>query len=95
MRTKTAAGTGMALLFRGAVRGYQLMISPLLPPSCRYLPTCSAYAIEAIERHGALRGLWLALRRLARCHPWGGSGYDPVPAPAPHSLSVSRCRHSH
>ena len=56
------------------------LISPLLPPSCRFLPSCSDYAVEAIERHGALVGLGLALRRLARCHPWGGSGYDPVPA---------------
>jgi putative membrane protein insertion efficiency factor len=62
------------------IRCYQLLISPLLPPSCRYLPSCSDYAVEAIDRHGALAGLGLALRRLARCHPWGGSGYDPVPA---------------
>ncbi len=64
---------------QGVVRGYQLLISPLLPPSCRYLPSCSDYAIEALARHGALRGSGLALRRLCRCHPWGGSGYDPVP----------------
>ena len=61
------------------IRCYQLLISPLLPPSCRYLPSCSDYAVEAIARHGTLVGLGLALRRLARCHPWGGSGYDPVP----------------
>jgi putative membrane protein insertion efficiency factor len=61
------------------IRCYQFVISPLLMPSCRYLPTCSDYAVEAIGRHGALVGLGLALRRLARCHPWGGSGYDPVP----------------
>jgi len=64
---------------QGVVRGYQLLISPLLAPSCRYLPSCSDYAIEALARHGALRGSVLALRRLCRCHPWGGSGYDPVP----------------
>ena len=58
---------------------YQKVISPLTPPSCRFQPTCSAYAIEAIETHGALRGGWLAVRRLARCHPWGGHGFDPVP----------------
>jgi uncharacterized protein len=63
-----------------AIRCYQLSISPLLLPSCRYLPSCSDYAAEAIGRHGALVGLGLTLRRLARCHPWGGSGYDPVPA---------------
>ena len=64
-----------------AVRGYQLLVSPLLPPACRFLPTCSEYAAEAIERHGAWRGIILASRRLARCHPWGGCGYDPVPEP--------------
>jgi len=64
---------------RMIIRCYQLFISPLVPPSCRYLPSCSEYALEAIGRHGALVGLSLALRRLARCHPWGGGGYDPVP----------------
>ena len=58
---------------------YQKVISPLTPPSCRFQPTCSAYAIEAIKTHGALRGGWLAVRRIARCHPWGGHGFDPVP----------------
>ena len=61
------------------VRFYQLFISPLTPPSCRYVPTCSAYAAEAIGRYGPWRGGRLALRRIGRCHPWGGSGYDPVP----------------
>lgn len=64
---------------RAGVRAYQLFVSPLRPPCCRFLPTCSDYAIEAIARHGAWRGSGLALWRLARCHPWGGSGYDPVP----------------
>lgn len=63
----------------GAVRFYQLAISPWTPASCRFTPTCSAYAIGALEEHGALRGAWLALRRIGRCHPWGGFGYDPVP----------------
>jgi uncharacterized protein len=58
---------------------YQLLLSPVLRPSCRFLPSCSDYAVGALRRHGAWRGLLLALRRLLRCHPWGGSGYDPVP----------------
>lgn len=61
------------------VRGYQVSISPLLPPSCRYFPSCSAYAVEALERHGALKGSWLAARRILRCHPFTPGGYDPVP----------------
>jgi putative membrane protein insertion efficiency factor len=71
-----------SMVLSGAVRGYQLLVSPLLPPACRFLPTCSEYAAEAIEQHGARHGALLALRRLARCHPWGGSGYDPVPEPS-------------
>lgn len=61
------------------IRIYQSTIGPSLPRSCRFEPTCSYYAFGAIERHGVIRGSWLALRRLARCQPWGGSGYDPVP----------------
>ena len=61
------------------IRWYQRALSPLSPPKCRFVPTCSAYAIEAIERFGALKGGWLALKRVLRCHPWGGHGYDPVP----------------
>jgi uncharacterized protein len=61
------------------VRGYQLVISPLLPPSCRFYPSCSCYAIEALQRHGAIKGMWLAVRRIARCHPWHPGGHDPVP----------------
>ena len=62
-----------------AIRGYQLWVSPLLPAACRYYPTCSAYAIEALERYGAVNGSWLAIRRIARCHPFQPGGYDPVP----------------
>jgi putative membrane protein insertion efficiency factor len=62
-----------------AVRGYQVSLGQLLPASCRYFPSCSAYAIEAIEKHGAARGSWLAIRRIARCHPFRPGGYDPVP----------------
>ncbi|MGE0484252.1 MAG: membrane protein insertion efficiency factor YidD [Gammaproteobacteria bacterium] len=63
------------------IQVYRVLVSPLLGPRCRYLPSCSAYALEALETHGVLRGGWLALRRVLRCHPWGGSGYDPVPGP--------------
>ena len=61
------------------VKFYQATISPLLGANCRYQPTCSSYAIEAIRIHGAIKGTWLALKRILSCHPWGGSGYDPVP----------------
>ena len=61
------------------IRFYRAAISPMLPPACRYTPSCSAYAEEAVRVHGAWRGGWLAVRRLLRCHPFGGSGYDPVP----------------
>jgi putative membrane protein insertion efficiency factor len=61
------------------IRLWQLTFSVVLPPSCRFTPSCSAYAITAIERHGVAKGGWLALRRIARCHPWGGHGHDPVP----------------
>lgn len=61
------------------VRAYQRFVSPLLPPSCRYVPSCSAYAVEALGRYGALKGSWLAAKRLLRCHPFAPGGYDPVP----------------
>jgi uncharacterized protein len=61
------------------IRLYQGAISPYLPPSCRYTPSCSAYGIEAISKHGAFKGGWLTIKRIASCNPWGGSGYDPVP----------------
>jgi putative membrane protein insertion efficiency factor len=64
---------------KGLIRFYQVAIGPALPPACRYQPTCSQYAYTAIERYGALKGGWLTLKRLARCQPFGGSGYDPVP----------------
>jgi putative membrane protein insertion efficiency factor len=66
-------------LLAGMVRGYQLVISPALPPSCRFTPSCSQYALEAIMRHGAVRGTWLTVRRLVRCHPFHPGGFDPVP----------------
>ncbi|MCH5318461.1 MAG: membrane protein insertion efficiency factor YidD [Paramuribaculum sp.] len=61
------------------VRIYQIVISPLLPASCRFYPTCSQYTIEAVKKHGPLKGSYYAIKRILRCHPWGGSGYDPVP----------------
>ncbi|HEY0131094.1 MAG TPA: membrane protein insertion efficiency factor YidD [Allosphingosinicella sp.] len=69
----------IAKLFIWVARSWQLGPSRVLPPSCRFQPSCSAYAITALQRYGALRGGWMAARRLLRCHPWGGSGHDPVP----------------
>jgi uncharacterized protein len=73
----------LGLAIRGLIRAYQLLLAPILPPSCRYYPSCSHYAAEAVAQHGPWHGSLLALRRLLRCHPWGGGGYDPVPL-APH-----------
>jgi hypothetical protein len=81
-----------SLLLRGLIRCYQLLVSPILPAnSCRFLPTCSQYGMEAVAIHGAVVGSWLTFRRLVRCHPWGGSGYDPVPAPSSCRPSDHRC----
>jgi putative membrane protein insertion efficiency factor len=73
----------VARALRWFVRGYQHLRAGR-PSPCRYQPTCSSYALEALEVHGAARGSWLAIRRLSRCHPWGGHGWDPVPRPADH-----------
>ena len=61
------------------IKAYQILISPLLGPSCRFTPTCSQYAVEAIQKYGPLKGSWLAFKRIIKCHPWGGCGHDPVP----------------
>lgn len=61
------------------IRFYQVVISPLTPASCRYSPTCSQYSLEALKKHGIIKGSWLAIKRIVSCNPWGGSGYDPVP----------------
>jgi len=79
----------MRRLVTGLIRGYQYAVSPLLGPACRFYPSCSQYALEAVERFGVVRGGYLAVRRLARCHPWHPGGFDPVP---PASL---RARHAH
>lgn len=73
----------LALLLRSLIVSYRWLVSPVLPTACRFHPTCSDYAAQAIARHGALGGAWLALKRIARCHPWGGDGLDPVPEPRP------------
>ena len=75
----------MRYVLKYLIRGYQLAISPLLGPSCRFYPSCSHYAIEAIETHGSLRGVWLTIKRISRCHPWHEGGFDPVPACLNHS----------
>ena len=79
------------IIMRGAIRFYQLFISPLTRPSCRYWPSCSAYGMTAIARHGALKGGWLAFRRILRCHPWAGWGFDPVPE----KEAADSCGHGH
>jgi putative membrane protein insertion efficiency factor len=69
----------MKALLIGALRAYQYLLRPLLGANCRFHPSCSDYALEAVTRHGALQGTWLAIRRVGRCHPWHAGGYDPVP----------------
>lgn len=69
----------LALPFLGLIKFYQYVLSPYLGPKCRYTPTCSYYAYEAFIKHGVLKGFWLSVKRISKCHPWGGSGYDPVP----------------
>ena len=73
----------VAAFLRFLIHAYRYLLAPILPRGCRFAPSCSLYALEALARHGAITGGYLALRRLASCHPWGGSGYDPVPAAAP------------
>ncbi len=68
------------------IRAYQYLISPLLPSSCRYTPTCSQYAIEALQKHGVFVGSWMAIKRIGRCHPWHEGGYDPVPENSKQSI---------
>ena len=79
MKIKAAIKKILSFPFIVLVRFYQICISPLKPATCRFTPTCSAYAIEALRKYGPIKGIWLAAKRILRCHPWGGSGYDPVP----------------
>jgi putative membrane protein insertion efficiency factor len=89
MRTVSALVGG---LIGWTIRAYQLLVAPVLPASCRYHPSCSEYARQAIAGHGPLAGGWLALGRIGRCHPWGGSGVDPVPPAAGHATRPRRRR---
>jgi putative membrane protein insertion efficiency factor len=75
----------MRSILKVLIRAYQLVLSPLLGPSCRFYPSCSNYALEAIDHHGAVRGVWLTVKRISRCHPWHVGGFDPVPACSKHS----------
>ena len=81
----------IGLAMRGLIRGYQVLVSPVLPASCRFMPSCSTYAIDAIAAHGPLAGSMLAARRICRCHPWNDGGYDPVPEPSPGLESSHAC----
>ncbi len=74
---------------------YKFLLSPLLPPACRFYPTCSVYAVEALERFGVVRGSWLAIKRILRCHPWHPGGYDPVPELPELSELTKGCQHDH
>lgn len=91
----------MKTLIRIAIRGYQKFISPVLhfaggPGSgCRFEPTCSHYFLQAVEKHGVLRGGWLGLKRIGRCHPWGGTGFDPVPDLSPAKSKECHCQSGH
>ena len=83
-------------ILKAPILAYRLTLSPFVGRNCRYLPTCSQYALDALDRHGPWIGLWLTLRRLGRCHPWGGHGFDPVPdregqATPPHTHSAGGC----
>jgi uncharacterized protein len=69
----------LSLPFIALIKLYQWIISPILGPKCRFTPSCSHYAVAALKKHGVLKGLWLTIKRISRCHPWGGQGYDPVP----------------
>ncbi|MFC3853266.1 membrane protein insertion efficiency factor YidD [Salinispirillum marinum] len=85
----------LAWVLKKLVRGYQVAISPLFPPRCRFYPTCSSYALEALEKHGAIKGSWLAVQRIGKCHPFHPGGLDPVPEPKHSHTHSSGCTHHH
>ena len=89
-----ATARAVSLILIGIIKAYRLLISPWFGTACRFAPGCSSYTQEAIARHGAVRGIWLGARRIARCHPWGGSGYDPVPDCA-HTSHMHSAPHIH
>ena len=79
MKTMALRKISLSIIIIYIIKGYQLIVSPCLPPTCRYYPTCSSYSIQAIEKYGAAKGLWLGMKRILRCHPFHPGGYDPVP----------------
>ena len=85
----------MKRLIRICIRGYQLMISPVIGQRCRFQPTCSNYALEAVEEHGVIKGSYLAIKRVLRCHPWGSGGYDPVPSTSSHNSANNQSETKH
>ncbi|MDB5394483.1 MAG: rane protein [Rhodospirillales bacterium] len=87
MTNITAAGT-VGRMMISIIKAYRLLVSPWFGAACRFTPSCSNYTQEAIRRYGAVRGTWLGARRIARCHPWGGSGYDPVPCDLRHAAHI-------
>ena len=92
---KTGVITAVTTLIKFLLRAYQLLLSPLLGPRCRFYPSCSQYALEAVHTHGSMRGCLLALRRLSRCHPWGAGGYDPVPMTLNSTHCSEQAQHVH
>nr|WP_298372699.1 membrane protein insertion efficiency factor YidD [uncultured Halomonas sp.] len=93
-RIRRNLGRGLSILLIGATRLYQYGISPLLGPRCRFWPTCSHYAIDALQLHGPFKGGWLALKRILKCHPWHAGGVDPVPLSSPSFSSIDCHPHS-
>ena len=85
----------MKRLIKICIRGYQLIISPIIGQRCRFQPTCSSYALEAVEEHGVIKGTYLGMKRVLRCHPWGSGGYDPVPSTSGHNSANNQSEIKH